>query len=323
MILPKDVYHGVPTVLIDVFERFQVKTSHVDLTDGDELEETLHQLQNDNNSTTESPDVIVWIETPSNPLLQVIDIAQTCQRIQQFGKSQGERQLITTIVDSTLGPPTLTQALRYGADMVMHSGTKYIGGHSDVLLGLVTVSPWTERGRELGARLQQVQVCVGGVASAMDSWLTLRGLRTLSIRVARQCDTALQLARYLEEEYGNHPSSPIKCVHYPGLESNPGHLVAQKQMQGGMFGGVFSLEFDSEAMAMAVAGALSIVQRATSLGGTESLVEHRRSIEPVGRETSPAGLLRVSVGLEDPVDLIRDFDMAIGIAKNVLAGAKG
>ena len=193
----------------------------------------------------------------------------------------------------------------------MHSATKYLGGHSDVLVGAATMSPWTKRGQELGPLLQQVQISMGAVASPFDSWLTLRGLRSLHVRVERQCQSALRLAKHLTEK---HPS--VTAVHYPGLESHPRHKVAKRQMTNG-FGGVLSVEFANEAHAMAVAGALSVAQRATSLGGTETLVEHRASIEPPGRVTSPVGLLRVSVGLEDADDLIKDFDRAIAIADKV------
>lgn len=147
----------------------------------------------------------------------------------------------------------------------------------------------------------------------MDCWLCLRGLRTLAVRVTRQSATALAVAQHLALQ-------PQIAVHYPGLKSHPQYTIAQKQMKGGSYGGVFSVEFDTAAMAMAVAGALRIVHRATSLGGTETLIGHRASIEPPGRVTSPEGLLRVSVGLEDPSDLIKDFDRAIDIAKKVLSG---
>jgi len=192
----------------------------------------------------------------------------------------------------------------------MHSATKSLGGHSDVLLGVVTASPWTERGRELGPILRQTQIATGGVASSMDAWLTLRGLRTLATRIGRQCQTAYQIASFLQE----HPM--VRAVHYPGLESHPQHEIAKEQMSG-EFGCVLSLEMESENKAMALAAALQTIQRATSLGGTETLIEHRASIEPPGRVTSPNGLLRLSVGLEDPSDLIADFENALEISERV------
>lgn len=285
--------------MMDVFERFQVTARHIETIDSSAIEQELLKCP-------PSSGVIVWMETPSNPLCQVLDISTVCETAKRV------RPDATTVVDSTLAPPVLTQPLLHGADLVMHSGTKSLAGHSDVLLGIVTASPWTEKGRELGPRLQQAQISVGGVASAMDSWLTLRGLRTLSTRVLTQSKAAMELASFLEQ----HPS--VKHVHYPGLESHTNHDVAKKQMKNG-YGVVFSVEFETEPMAMAVAGALQIIQRATSLGGTETLIEHRASIEPPGRVTSPVGLLRVSAGLEDVADLTEDFKTAIDVANEVLS----
>jgi cystathionine gamma-synthase len=194
----------------------------------------------------------------------------------------------------------------------MHSGTKYLAGHSDALLGLLTASPVTIRGRELAPILKKVQIMAGGVASPWDSWLALRGIRTLQVRVERQSRTALALAEFLfKHEF-------VTAVHYPGLSHHPSHHVARSQMS--TFGGVFSLELESEQAAMAFAAALSTIKRATSLGGTETLIEHRASIEPPERRTSPPGLLRVSVGLEDEDDLIQDITMAMDIARQVMQG---
>lgn len=202
-----------------------------------------------------------------------------------------------------------------GADVSFHSGTKYLAGHSDALLGAVTVSPVTTRGRELTPLLRTVQVLGGGVASPWDCWLTLRGLRTLQVRVERQCKTALTLAEYLSS--GNPKTKMIKAVHYPGLASHPQHDIAKRQMQGG-YGGIISIELEDEVAATALAAALKTIQRATSLGGTETLIEHRSSIEPPTRTTSPPGLLRISVGLEDVNDLVDDFDSALAIAEEVV-----
>jgi len=198
-----------------------------------------------------------------------------------------------------------------GADAVLHSATKYFGGHSDVTLGLVTTSPITPHGQELGKKLQQIQTVLGGIASPFDSWLCLRGLRTMSVRLQRQCQSAMELATFLE----NHPL--VVTAHYPGLTSHPQHDVATKQMRNGMYGGMLSFEVGDERMAMAVAGAVSLIKRATSLGGTETLIEHRASIEPVGRVTSPLALLRVSIGLEDANDLKNDLAVALDVAKKI------
>lgn len=184
---------------------------------------------------------------------------------------------------------------------------------ADVLCGVVTVSPWTDRGRELGPRLRETQIFMGSVASAMDSWLTLRGCRTLGVRVRQQCQSALAIATFLEA----HPH--VKKVHYPGLESHGTHSIAKRQMNNG-YGGVLSFELESQPLAMAVVGAVQICQRATSLGGTETLIEHRASIEPEGRRVSAPGLLRLSVGLEDTDDLICDLERAISTAVEVVHG---
>jgi len=301
VLMPHDLYHGVPTVCLDVFTRFGVTTQRVDMMDPAAVCDAIDRAPG-------NEDVIVWIESPSNPQCQVIDIHEMCRAVRQTRNAK-----LTVVVDSTMAPPTITQPLLLGADISMHSGTKYLGGHSDALLGIATASPWTSRGAEIGPRLKQVQIAVGGVASAMDSWLTLRGLRTLAVRVSRQSKTALHLATFLEE----HPL--VEEVHYPGLVSHPNHDVAKIQMKTGA-GGVLSLEMPDENRAMALAGALLTIKRATSLGGTESVIEHRASIEPEGRKVSPPGLLRLSVGLEDADDLVADLDRALLISEAVCSG---
>lgn len=195
--------------------------------------------------------------------------------------------------------------------MVMHSGTKYFGGHSDVLLGVTTTSPFTLMGKQLGESIRTIQTTLGSTASPFDCWLTLRGLRTLHIRVERQCQTAMKIATFLSQHKLVHK------VHYPGLVAHPQHEIASRQMNGG-YGGMLSFEMKNEAMAMAVAGAVSTIKRATSLGGTETLIEHRASIEPEDGRVSPDGLLRISVGLENPNDLIRDLGIAMDIANEVV-----
>jgi cystathionine gamma-synthase len=159
--------------------------------------------------------------------------------------------------------------------------------------------------------MRGVQIATGGVASSFDSWLTLRGMRTLQVRVERQCATALTVAEYLNRH------NLVTSVHYPGLTSHPQHEVAKRQMKMG-FGAVLSFELADEVQATALAGGLQTIQRATSIGGTETLIEHRASIEPPERRTSPPGLLRLSVGLEDPKDLIQDLENALVITREVL-----
>jgi cystathionine gamma-synthase len=298
----KDLYHGVSTAFVDVFSRFGVTTSQVDMTDLGVVREELEMR-------AKAPgDIILWIESPSNPLIEVLDIGAIYQ-IANGMREQNPHLGLTTAVDSTLAPPVLSQPLLLGVDAVMHSATKFLAGHSDATIGVVTVSPWTDRGRWLAPRLRQVQTEAGGIASPMDSWLTLRGLRTLHVRVERQSETALKVAHFLE----GHPF--VRKVRYPGLASHPHHAVATRQMK--RYGGLLSFELSNEVEAMAVAAALSTIHRATSLGGTETLIEHRTSIEPEGRKSSPPGLLRLSVGLEDADDLMADLDRALQIAQEV------
>jgi cystathionine gamma-synthase len=302
VLMPIDLYHGVSTVLLDVFARFGVTAIHVDMSDLGQVKEAVV-------SVPSNEDVIVWLETPSNPLIQVLDIRAVAKCARTV------RANVTVLVDSTLAPPAvISQPLLHGADLVLHSATKYLAGHSDALLGVVTASPFTNRGVWIGQQLRTVQVAVGGVAAPFDCWLTLRGLRTLPVRVARQSETALKLARFLKAR------PDVIAVHYPGLGDHPSHNVAKRQMK--VFGGVLSVEVADELSAWALAGALRTIQRATSLGGTETLIEHRASIEPAGRVVSPPGLLRISVGLEDPDDLMADLASALAIMKQVCTSSR-
>jgi cystathionine gamma-synthase len=316
VLLPHDLYHGVSTVMIDVFqERLGIQVRRVDMRDLQLLEQELaHLVQQQQTSGS----ILLWMESPSNPQTHILDFQAICKLVANINNNNNT-VTITTVVDSTLAPPVIQQPLSFGVDIVMHSGTKYIAGHSDALLGITTASPFTEQGRILGPLIRQVQDVVGGVASPMDSWLALRGLRTLHVRVERQCQTALILATHLSSSSSSKDAagSLIRQVHYPGLPTHPGHAIAKRQMKEGCYGGVLSVEFHSEHMAMAFAGALRTIFRGTSLGGTETLIEERRSIEPEGRKTSPPGLLRISVGLEDAQDLIRDMERALSIAKQV------
>jgi cystathionine gamma-synthase len=195
----------------------------------------------------------------------------------------------------------LQQPLTLGADLVMHSTTKYLGGHSDVLGGILVTR---DDGPELAA-LRNYQGMSGGVPSPFDCWLVLRSLATLPLRVRAQAAGALQVAQFLH----GHPR--VERVHYPGLPDHPGHAIAARQMSGG-FGGVLSFEVTGgRERAMAVVAATRLFTRATSLGGVESLIEHRQSIEGPHSQT-PAGLLRVSIGLEHVDDLIADLEQALG-----------
>jgi cystathionine gamma-synthase len=204
--------------------------------------------------------------------------------------------------DNTWASPVLTRPLELGADLVMHSTTKYLGGHSDVLSGAVVA----RSDDEMFQRIRTVQVAGGAVASPFDCWLLLRGIRSLPYRMQGHCEHALAVARFLEAH------SAVARVHYPGLASHPAHAVAARQMPG--FGGMLSLEVrGGRAEAMAMTARLKLITRATSLGGPETLIEHRASVE--GAHTrAPESLLRLSVGLEHPDDLIADLAQALEAA---------
>ena len=235
---------------------------------------------------------LIWIETPANPLWTITDIAATCEIAHQAGA--------LVAVDSTVGTPVLTQPLKLGADIVMHAATKYLNGHSDVIAGTLTVredSPTWQR-------IRSVRAQIGGVLGPFEAWLLTRGMRTLYPRVRTACASAQRIAEYFE----HHPL--IGEVMYPGLKSFAGHAVAARQMHGG-FGGMMSIRVKSgEAAAIATAANVQLWKRATSLGGVESLIEHRASVEGAGTP-APADLLRLSVGIEDAGDLIADLESAL------------
>jgi cystathionine gamma-synthase len=231
------------------------------------------------------------METPSNPLLGIVDIAAVAD-IARRGNA-------LCAVDNTWGTPVLQRPLDLGADISMHSTTKYLGGHSDVLSGALVF----KRSDEMFQRINSIQMTGGAVPSPFDCWLVMRGVRTLALRVRAQSASAMELATFL----AGHPR--VEAVHYPGLASHPAHTVARKQMNG--FGGMLSVQINATALeSMAVADRLRLFTQATSLGGTESLIEHRASVEGPGTR-APHNLLRVSVGLEHVEDLKEDFDAAL------------
>jgi len=236
---------------------------------------------------------LVWIETPANPLWSVTDIAGAADVAHQAGA--------LLAVDSTAATPVLTRPLALGADIVMHSATKYLNGHSDVIAGTLTAARTDEFWHGLVAARSGGGAILGGYEAA----LLLRGMRTLYLRVERACRSAQMVA----EALAAHPK--VEAVLYPGLPSHPGHAVAARQMQGG-FGGMLSIRVKGGAdAAIAAAARVAIWKRATSLGGVESLIEHRASVE--GPDTPvPPDLLRLSVGIEDPQDLIDDLSAALG-----------
>jgi cystathionine gamma-synthase len=234
---------------------------------------------------------LVWVETPSNPLVRVVDIA----RLADLAHSVGAR----CVVDNTWATPVLQLPLRDGADLVMHSTTKYLGGHSDLLGGALVARV----DDELTQRLLNIQKVGGAVPSPFDCWLLLRGIRTLPWRMRAHCDNASLVATFLS----THPK--VEVVHYPGLPTHPGHDIARRQMND--FGGMLSVQLrGGRDAALELTRRLTLFTRATSLGGTESLIEHRASVE--GAATlAPESLLRVSIGLEHPDDLIEDLQAAL------------
>jgi cystathionine gamma-synthase len=283
VVVPDDSYYITRKLLGEVYARWGLEHTPVNMTDLAAVAAALRP------STR-----LIWIETPSNPLIRVTDIAA----VVALARKAGAR----VACDNTWASPVLTRPLELGADLVMHSTTKYLGGHSDVLSGAVIARV----DDELFQRIRTVQIAGGAVAAPFDCWLLLRGIRSLPYRMRGHCEHALAVARFLEAH------SAIARVHYPGLASHPAHAVAARQMAA--FGGMLSLEVrGGRAEAMALAARLKLITRATSLGGPETLIEHRASVE--GAHTrAPESLLRMSVGLEHPEDLIADLAQALEAA---------
>lgn len=286
VVAPKDIYHGTANVLKHLFAKWQVSASFIDMTDIDGVARAMQPNTQ-----------IVWIETPSNPLLRCVDIAAMVDIAHRHGAR--------AVADNTFASPVLQRPLDLGCDLVMHATTKYLGGRSDVLGGAVI----TRLDDEAFAQVRTAQLFGGAVPSPFDCWLVMRSLPTLAYRMQAHCANAMKVAEFLQA----HPK--VSVVHYPGLEDNAFHALAKRQMTG--FGGMLSFEVHGgKDAAMAVAAHVEVFTRATSLGGVESLIEHRASIE--GPEsTTPQGLLRVSVGLEHADDLTEDLALALDhVAKN-------
>jgi cystathionine gamma-synthase len=238
---------------------------------------------------------LLWVETPANPMWDITDLAAVCE----LAHAAGAR----VAVDNTVATPVLTRPFEHGADLVMHSATKYLNGHSDVLAGAVL----TARRDPFWERIRSWRRNAGAVPGPFEAWLLQRGMRTLFLRVRRASDTALAIATHFE----NHPA--LAAVLYPGLPSHPGHQIAARQMSGG-FGGMLSIRLAGGAEhAAAVLRAVRVFKRATSLGGVESLIEHRALTEGPSSPV-PADLLRLSVGIESAADLIADLGAALDAA---------
>ena len=283
VVVQSGIYWGTTKWLRDFATRRQIALHEVDAADASALEQAC---------VTFKP-ALVFIETPSNPWLKTVDIAQAADCAHKAGG--------LLAVDSTAATPVLQRPLEHGADIVMHSATKAINGHSDVLAGvLATAAPAAKIWTDIKADRHDA----GAVIGPFEAWLLLRGMRTLPLRVERMCRSTQKITEYLSTQ------PKVADVYYPGLASHPGHDIAARQMQGG-FGCLFSFLVKGGAPeALAVVGKLKLFHRATSLGGVESLVEHRHTIEP--HTGIPPSLIRVSVGIEDAGDLIADLEQALG-----------
>jgi cystathionine gamma-synthase len=276
-----ETYHGTRAVLSGAMARWGLRTTFVDMSDARAV---ARAMQTDTR--------LVWIESPSNPRLRITDV----QGISAVAHAGGA----LCACDNTFATPILQRPLELGADVVMHSTTKYIGGHSDVLGGCVVARD----DGEFHQRVRQYQVFGGAAPSPFDCWLLQRSIPTLPYRVRAHSLNAMRVASFLSK----HPR--VERVHYPGLPDHPNHGVAASQMRGG-FGGMLSFEVrGGEAEAMAVAARVKVFTRATSLGGVESLIEHRASVEGPASDT-PRNLLRASIGLEHPDDLVADLAQAL------------
>ena len=281
VIAPNDVYHGTSRMLVEIFAQWGLETTFVDMTDLAQIEAVVRPKTK-----------LIWTETPSNPLLRVTDIREVAGIAHRSGAA--------CVCDNTWATPALQRPLDLGADLIMHATTKYLGGHSDVTGGAVVAKD----DDSLFHKIRMIQNTGGAVPSAFDCWLVLRGIRTLPYRMRAHSENAGEVAKFLKGH------AAVAAVHYPGLVEHPGHSIASRQMS--LFGGMISIEVKGgKVAAMEVAAKVKLFTRATSLGGTGSLIEHRASIE--GPESlTPENLLRMSIGLENPEDLVADLSQALG-----------
>jgi cystathionine gamma-synthase len=286
------MYWSLRNWLMNFATRWGLRVQFIEMNDPDDVRSAVQ------------PDKtrLVWIESPANPLWTITDIALTCEIAHAAGAA--------VAVDSTVATPVLTRPIELGADIVMHSATKYLNGHSDVIAGTLTARDDSP----LWLRIKSIRAQMGGVLGPFEAWLLMRGMRTLFPRVRAACDSAQSIAERLTQ------NRFVEEVLYPGLPDFPGHAVAARQMQGGFAGmlsirvrGAKSGSLTGETAAIATAANVQLWKRATSLGGVESLIEHRASVEGAGTPV-PADLLRLSVGLEDPEDLVADLEHALAQA---------
>ena len=282
VVVARMLYWGVRKWLAEFGMTWGLDVEFVDTADLDAVKAALRP------GTTR----LVWVETPANPTWDVCDLGAICA----LAHAAGAR----VAVDNTVPTPVLTRPIALGADIVVHSATKYLNGHSDVLAGAVL----SARNDPFWQRIRSWRRTAGAVPGPVEAWLLVRGMRTLFLRVRRASDSALAVARRFEA----HPA--LRAVLYPGLPSHPGHAIAARQMTGG-FGGMLSIRVAGGAeRARAVLAAVEVFKRATSLGGVESLIEHRSSMEGPSSPV-PDDLLRLSIGIEAPADLIADLEAAL------------
>lgn len=282
-----DIYGGAFRLFTNVYEKFGIKVKYVDTSDVTNLLDAI------------SPQTkLIWLETPTNPTLKISDI----EAIAKLAKAQN----CLLCVDNTFASPVLQQPLALGADIVIHSATKYLGGHSDLIAGLVVT-----KDAELGARIKYLQNACGNILGPFDSWLVIRGIETLHLRVKQHCASAQTIAEYLTE----HPL--VDKVFYPGLKTHPNHAIAKKQAKG--FGGVisFTLKNDTEEAAVQLVTKTKLFKLAESLGGIKSLISHpanmtHKSIPAEKRRSAGVqdSLVRLSIGLEEAEDLLADLEQA-------------
>ena len=282
VIAPKVMYWSLRNWLLGFATQWGLVVDFVDVHDSDQLKRAVRTGKTR----------LVWVETPANPLWTITDIAAAAEI--------AHKAEALLVVDSTAASPVLTRPLTLGADLVMHSATKYLNGHSDLIAGVLV----TREDSEYWKRVKMIRAQIGGTMGSFEAWLLLRGMRTLFLRVDAACRSAQRIA----EHFQGVPQ--IAEVLYPGLEDFAGHAVAAMQMQGG-FGGMLSIRVNGgETAAIATAASVELWKRATSLGGVESLIEHRASVEGAGSPV-PFDLLRLSVGIENAGDLIADLEQAL------------
>ena len=289
IIATNDIYGGTYRIMRRVFEPYGINFHFVDMSEIKEIEQAINEQTK-----------MIWIETPTNPLLKVVDI----EAITFIARAKN----ILTVVDNTFASPYLQNPLDLGADIVMHSVTKYLGGHSDTVMGALMLND-----DELAKQLAFIQNACGAVPGPQDCFLVLRGIKTLHVRMQRHCENAMKMAQWLYE----HPK--VGKVYYPGLESHSGHEIAKRQMRD--FGGMVSFELKGDVYeeAVKVMESLQVFSLGESLGGVESLCTHPASMTHASipkAEREKAGLkdtlIRLSVGIEDITDLIEDVRQAIG-----------